>query len=551
MKNNTLYYGDNLEILRDFIPNESVDLIYLDPPFNSNRNYNVLFREESGQESEAQITAFEDTWHWNKATAWTYDEIITTSPDEIATMINAMKTFVGANQMMAYLVMMTVRLIELHRVLKPTGSLYLHCDPTASHYLKIILDTIFGAQNFRNEIVWIRTSAHANVSQKFGAVHDIIYFYSKSKHFTWNQQYLPYSDEYIKTFFDQKDSNGSRYARRDLTASMERASSGQLYSWKGITPPPSRCWAMTQNNMDELFAKGRIHFPKKEGGMPRLKLYPEDLPGIPIQDVWTDIRPLHNLTSERLGYPTQKPVELLKRILQTSSNEDDVILDAFCGCGTSIAAAQELNRRWMGIDVTHLAIALQKYRLRDAFKLVENRDYIVIGEPKDLHGARQLAEDSRYQFQWWALSLVQAIPIGSSFGSKIGKKGADRGIDGVINFMELGKDKLKRVLIQVKSGKVKSSDIRDLRGTMERENAAISVFITLEKPSPQMITEASEAGFYQAFTGAIKYPKLQIVTIEELLHGSEIKMPPRLHQNFKAAQRIPDKIKQTQPTLYE
>lgn len=197
---NTLYYGDNLAILRDLIAKESVDLIYLDPPFNSNRNYNVLFREESGLESEAQITAFEDTWHWNQATAYTYDEIINTAPDDVATLIDAMKTFVGANQMMAYLVMMTARLIELHKVLKPTGSLYLHCDPTASHYLKIILDTIFGAQNFRNEIVWIRTSAHANVSQKFGAVHDIIYFYSKSKQFKWNQQHLPYSDEYIKTF---------------------------------------------------------------------------------------------------------------------------------------------------------------------------------------------------------------------------------------------------------------------------------------------------------------------------------------------------------------
>lgn len=548
---NTLYYGDNLAILRDLIAKESVDLIYLDPPFNSNRNYNVLFREESGLESEAQITAFEDTWHWNQATAHTYDEIITTAPDDIATLINAMKTFVGANQMMAYLVMMTARLIELHRVLKPTGSLYLHCDPTASHYLKIILDTIFGAQNFRNEIVWVRTSAHANVSQKFGAVHDIIYFYSKSKQFKWNQQHSPYSDEYIKTFFDQKDSGGHRYARRDLTASMERASSGQLYSWKGITPPPSRCWAMTQEKMDEFFAKDRIHFPQKKDGMPRLKLYPEDLPGIPIQDVWTDIRPLHNLAAERLGYPTQKPVELLKRILQASSNEGDVVLDAFCGCGTSIAAAQELNRKWIGIDITHLSIALQKYRLRDAFKLIENKDYVVIGEPTDLHGAKQLAEDNRYQFQWWALSLVQAIPTGSSFGSKIGKKGADRGIDGVINFTESGKDKLRKVLIQVKSGKVKSGDIRDLRGTMDRESAAIGVFITLEKPSAQMIAEACDAGFYQTFAGAIKYPKIQILTVEELLHGAEIKMPPRLHSNFKAAQRISRKTKQTQPSLYE
>lgn len=305
----------------------------------------------------------------------------------------------------------------------------------------------------------------------------------------------------------------------------------------------------TQEKLDLLDKNGFVYWTKN--GKPRLKRFLDENAGVPVQDVIDDIQPLSSHHAERLGYPTQKPVELLKRFIESSSSEGDVILDAFCGCGTSIAAAQELNRNWIGIDITHLAIALQKYRLRDAFKLVENKDYVVIGEPKDLEGARQLATENRYQFQWWALSLVQAIPIGSSFGGKVGKKGADRGIDGVINFTELGKEKLRKVLIQVKSGKVKSGDIRDLHGTMERENAAIGVFLTLEKPSPQMITEASEAGFYQTFAGANKYPKLQIITIEELLHGVEIKMPPRLHQNFKAAQRIHKKAEQTQLNLYE
>jgi site-specific DNA-methyltransferase (adenine-specific) len=252
---NTLFYGDNLPILREHFPDECIDLIYLDPPFNSSRSYNVLFKEEGGLESDAQITAFEDTWHWNAATERTYHEMIQNSPANVARMIGALREFVGTNQMMAYLVMMATRLLELHRVLKPTGSLYLHCDPTASHYLKIILDTIFEPQNFRNEISWIRTSAHANVVQKYGAIHDVIFYYTKSNEFTWNQQYIPYNEEYIETFFDQVDSDGKRYARRDLTASMQRASSGQLYTWQGITPPPSRCWAMAKERMDELYEK--------------------------------------------------------------------------------------------------------------------------------------------------------------------------------------------------------------------------------------------------------------------------------------------------------
>jgi site-specific DNA-methyltransferase (adenine-specific) len=572
---NTLYYGDNLKILREYIKDESVDLIYLDPPFNSNRNYNVLFKDESGVEAEAQITAFEDTWHWNLAAEETYHELVIEA-DDVSKMVEAFRSFIGTNQMMAYLVMMAVRLKELHRVLKPTGSLYLHCDPTASHYLRILLDSIFGVENFRNEIVWKRTSAHANVSQKFGVIHDVIYFYSKTNQFDWNQQHLAYDDEYIATFFDQTDSDGRKYARRDLTASMQRASSGQLYTWNGITPPPSRCWAMAQDKMDGLLSQGRIHFPKKIGGMPRLKLFPEDLPGVPIQDIWDDIKPLHNLTSERLGYPTQKPVALLERIVQASSNEGDTVLDPFCGCGTTIAAAQKLNRNWIGIDVTHLSIALQKYRLKDSFGLVpigkksvpsvvadgltagipgkvgaeadlqpsataDGTDlvanYQIIGEPEDLQSAEQLATEDRYQFQWWALSLIKARPLGATAGSKAGKKGSDKGIDGVINFIDDNSGKAKRVLVQVKSGGVKSGDIRDLVGTIDRESAAIGVFITLAKPSRDMTTEAASAGFYTSEYFGNDYPRIQILTIEELLAGKEVQMPMNL-TTFKQAEKI-------------
>ena len=544
---NTLYYGDNLKVLREYIPNESVDLIYLDPPFNSNRNYNVLFKDESGIDSEAQITAFEDTWHWNHIAEQTYHDLVTEAPDNISKMVASLRDFIGNNQMMAYLVMMAARLVELHRVLKPTGSLYLHCDPTASHYLKIILDTLFGPRNFRNELIWQRTSAHANVIQKYGAVHDIIFFYSVTDKFTWNQQYTVYNEEYINTFFDQKDSNGRHYARRDLTASMDRASSGQIYTWKGITPPPSRCWAMTKENMEGLETQGRIHWPKKEGGMPRLKMYPEDLPGVPLQDVWNDVKTMHNLSTERLGYPTQKPLSLLERIIQTSSNPNDIVLDPFCGCGTAIAAAQKLDRKWIGIDITHLSIALQKYRLQEMFP---DAKFKVVGEPTDLGSAKQLAQDDRYQFQWWALSLVRAKPLGGQDGSRNGKKGSDKGIDGVINFIDDAYNKPKRVLIQVKSGHVKSGDIRDLVGTVQRENAAMGVFITLEPPSKDMTTEAISAGYYHSPGWNIDFPRIQILTIAELLKGVKVQMPLQ-HGTFKQAQKVKGDAEAAQVELFE
>ena len=542
---NTLFYGDNLKILREYIPDESVDLIYLDPPFNSSRSYNVLFKDESGREAESQIMAFDDTWHWGESAAQQYEALISSAPPHVAAMIGALRQFIGANQMMAYLVMMAGRLVELHRVLKPTGSLYLHCDPTASHYLKIILDTIFGPESFCNELIWQRTSAHANVIQKFGAVHDILLFYTKSKHYTWNQQYVPYDEEYVDTFFDQIDENGKRYARRDLTASMQRASSGQVYTWKGITPPPSRCWAMSKDKMDELETQGRIHWPKREGGMPRLKLYREDMPGNPLQDIWADIKPIHNLAAERLGYPTQKPLALLERIIQASSSPGDWVLDPFCGCGTAVAAAQKLGRRWIGIDITHLSISLQKYRLESMFPSLTVR---VVGEPEDLGAARQLAQDDRYQFQWWALSLVRAKPVGGAAGARQGKKGSDKGVDGVITFMDDRSGKAKRVLVQVKSGHVKAGDVRDLIGALQNEDAALGVFISLEAPTREMEAAAHAAGFYDSPGWGKKYPRLQLLTIEDLLKGKTANMPPTA-QTLKQAPRADKASEVKQPGL--
>jgi site-specific DNA-methyltransferase (adenine-specific) len=530
---NTLYYGDNLKVLREYLPNESIDLICLDPPFNSNRNYNVLFKDESGTDSEAQITAFEDTWHWNAIAQHTYDELRQHASDHVSKMIESLHDFIGANQMMAYLVMMAARLVELHRILKSTGSLYLHCDPTASHYLKIILDTIFGFDQCRAEIIWKRTSAHSSAN-RHGPVHDTILLYSKSSVYTWNQQYQPYDEEYIETFFHNLDANGRRWKSTDITgAGIRNGETGKI--WRGIDiTAKGRHWFVPPVELNNLDSQGLIYWPQKSDGMPRLKQYLEDMKGIPLQDIWNDIQPISAHAKERLGYPTQKPLALLERIISASSNPGDLVLDPFCGCGTTIAAAQKLGRRWIGIDITHLSIALQNYRLQEMFP---DCKFKVVGEPRDIGSARQLAQDDRYQFQWWALSLVRAKPLGGQEGSKTGKKGSDKGIDGVITFIDDAYDKSKRVLIQVKSGHVKSGDIRDLVGTVQRENAAIGVFITLEPPSRDMITEAVSAGSYHSPGWNSDYPRIQILTIADLLKGARVQMPMQ-YGTFKQSRRV-------------
>lgn len=517
---NTLYYGDNLPILRAYIADESVDLVYLDPPFNSNRSYNVLFREESGKEAAAQITAFDDTWHWNEHTAATYHELVTGGQADVAALLSALRQAIGTNQMMAYLVMMAARLAELHRVLKPTGSLYLHCDPTASHYLKIVLDAIFGAENFRNEIVWKRTTAHSS-SQKFAPIHDVLLYYGRSKHVLWNESRGDYEQEYLDKYYRFDDGDGRLYWRDNLCAAGTRNGRSGL-PWRGIDPTTKGMhWKFTIDKLEELDAEGRIYWPAA-GTMPQYKRYRDELKGKAVPDIWDDVDRINPVGSERLGYPTQKPVALLERIIAASSNPGDVVLDPFCGCGTTIAAAQKLGRRWIGIDITHLSIALLKYRLKDAYGLVERKDYDVYGEPVDFESARQLSLDDRHQFQYWAGSLVQAKPQG---GGKEAKKGSDRGIDGIITFVDDQTGKGKQILVQVKSGKVKSGDVRDLRGTVEREGAAMGVFISLEPLTAEMRREAAAAGMYTSPVNGKTFPRLQLFTVEELMAGSEVKRP--------------------------
>lgn len=528
---NRLYYGDNLEILRssDYFPSACVDLIYLDPPFNSSRSYNVLFKDESGSDSEAQITAFEDTWHWGPKAEQTYTDLVQNAPERVGQAVGALRQIVGTNQMMAYLVMMAARLVELRRVLKPSGSLYLHCDPTASHYLKIVLDTIFGGENFLNEIIWQRTAVKGDVRRKFGAVHDIILVYTKSQEYVYNVIYSLPDVEYHERFrYDDNDGRGP-YQSAPLDSPNPRPN--LTYEYKGYPPPP-KGWRVSLEVMKQLDADGRLIFPPTLNGRIRRKVYLNEQGGPKIADVWTDITPLQGASAERLGYPTQKPLSLLERIILSSSNPGDLVLDPFCGCGTSIAAAQKLGRRWVGIDITHLSIALQKYRLKDMFP---DAAFTVIGEPEDVGAARQLAQDDRYQFQWWALSLVKAKPLGGD--DKSGKKGSDKGIDGSINFIDDASGKPKRVLVQVKSGKVKSGDVRDLRGVVEREQAAIGVFISLEPATSEMTKEAATAGFYHSPGWHQDYPRIQILTIAELLAGTEIKMPPA-YGTFKQAQKV-------------
>ncbi|MDW8298356.1 MAG: DNA methyltransferase [Anaerolineae bacterium] len=549
---NQLYYGDNLTILRQHIPDESVDLIYLDPPFNSNRDYNILFKDESKRESVAQITAFEDTWHWDRVAQATYEQLVTESPiTQVSTVIAALRQVLGANQMMAYLVMMAARLVELHRVLKPTGSLYLHCDTNAATYLQMVLNAVFGPQNFRNTIVWKRSDTHNDARKRFANVSDFIFFYTKSDQYTFQPQYVPHSAQTLSDWYQylelpdgtirkmtKDERRGAELppgARRFNTADMAspKTRKNLIYEYKGY-PPPEKGWRYSREKMEQLDSEGRLLFPANPKGRIMLKRYLDEQEGAVIGNVWTDIGHLRANNRESLGYPTQKPIALLERIILASSKPGDVVLDPFCGCGTAIAAAQKLGRQWIGIDITHLAISLIKSRLSEMFP--ELGDIKTIGEPADEAGARALAQADRYQFQWWALSLVKARPVQSTSGKK-GKKGADQGIDGVINFFDDNSGKPKRVLVQVKSGKVDVSTVRDLRGTLEREGAQIAILITLEPPTSAMLREAASAGEYQHAFADERYPRLQILTIKQLVEeGARPHMPPPFG-TFKRAAR--------------
>ena len=550
MKTNVLYYGDNLDILRRYIPDESVDLVYLDPPFNSNRDYNVIFKDESGRKSDAQLLAFEDTWHWGPSAEATYTYLTNTArhdgriPSKVSTIIAALRAGIGENQMMAYLVEMTVRLVELHRVLKPTGSLYLHCDPTASHYLKLVLDAIFDVRNFVNEIIWKRSDAHNDYGQgakHLGRLHDVILSYRRSDAATFNPLYTPLSQVTTDTWYKHVEpGTGRRYNLADITGPGGAAKGNPQYEFLGIT----RYWRYSRERMQALYDQGLI-VQRKPGTVPALKRYLDESKGVALQDVWSDIDMLRGLAKgERLGWATQKPLALLERILAISSNPDDVVLDPFCGCGTALVAAQKLNRRWIGIDVTYLSIAVMRARLKDSFGLEAIE---VIGQPTEVEGARQLAQapDGRYQFQWWALNLIDAKPLGG-----VEKKGSDRGIDGSITFTDQNRE-LHTVLVSVKSGSVNSGMVRDLKGTLEREKAAIGLFITLEEPTREMHLEADTAGLFHSELWNRDYPRIQIISIRELLEeGKRPLLPPFVLPTYQQSEKITIKKAAEQGELF-
>jgi site-specific DNA-methyltransferase (adenine-specific) len=511
---NNLYFGDNLEILRNDIKSESVDLIYLDPPFNSKANYNLLFRSPNGHEPHAQITAFEDTWHWGEQAEMEFAELIQQRNTSVSEMMQSLRRFLGENDVMAYLTMMANRLLELHRVLKPTGSLYLHCDPTASHYLKVVMDGVFSQANYQNEIIWKRTTTHSD-SKTWSRVADTLFFYTKTSSFIWNVPRDQHSEEYLEAKYRYDDNDGrGLYTLDNMTSPNPRPN--MMYEWKGFAFP-EKGWRYSRETMTRLDHEGRIWYPRLASGTldttkrPRLKRYLKEMAGGVTGTIWTDIFPVNSQAQERLGYPTQKPLTLLERVIQASSNEGDTMLDPFCGCGTAIHAAQKLKRQWIGIDITHLAISLVEKRLRDAFPGIA---FEVHGTPKDFESARDLAQRDKYQFQWWACSLVNAQPYQGK------KKGADSGIDGVIYFKD-DKTIAKKIVVSVKAGEnVSVPMIRDLGHVVNRERASIGLFVTLTKPTAPMKQEAVKAGFYVNPMG-VPAPKIQILTIEGLLAGTE------------------------------
>lgn len=529
---NLLYYGDNMDVLKRHVKEASVDLVYLDPPFNSAQDYNVLFAEHDKTKAAAQIKAFGDTWRWDEAAALAFQGTVELG-GAVSQALQAFRTFLGDSDMLAYLSMMAPRLVELRRVLKETGSIYLHCDSTASHYLKILMDAVFAPVQFKNEIVWKRTGAHGS-AKRYGPVHDSILFYSRGDSYIWNPQYQDQA-EYVAQRYTYEDTKGKFYPITLHATGVRNGSSGK--PWRGIDiTAKGGHWKYTVEKLDELDAAGVIYWPAR-GSMPRLKVYAEDAKGAQLQDWWDDIPVLNSQAAERLGYPTQKPEALLERILIASSNEGDVVLDPFCGCGTAVAVAHRLKRRWIGIDITHLSINLIRHRLQAAFGEDVANSYKVLGEPVSVEDAAQLAADDPYQFQWWALGLVGARPVEQ-------KKGADKGIDGRLYFHGDQRSETEQIIFSVKAGGTSVPHVRDLRGVLDREKAAMGVLITMQEPTKPMRTEAASAGFYDSkWEAGVKHPRLQIITVGELLDGRRIDCPPlrQLAQTFKQAPRV-DKV---------
>jgi DNA modification methylase len=512
------------------MPSESVDLCYIDPPFNSQRNYNQIYSTAKRIDA-AQAQAFTDMWIWDTPAELGYREIISNEggrfQEETIELFRGLHAVLKDSSALAYLVSMTLRIVEIHRVLKPTGSFYLHCDPTASHYLKLVLDSIFGPKNFRNEVTWKRRlgmSSAVHESNRFGTCTDILLFYAKTESASFHPQYnkdLPEYQEYIRTRFTSVDESGRRYHPGDLTNPAYRPN--LVYEYKGYKPPPNG-WAISREKMEQWDSEGRLYFPPDKNGRIRRKRFADELRGMPVQNLWTDIPEINSQAQERMGYPTQKPEALLERIIKASSNEGDTVLDAYCGCGTTVAVAQKLNRQWIGIDITYQSISLIFKRLEETFGPSVLKMIKTDGIPRDYEAAEALAlrkdDRTRKEFEKWAV-----LTYSHNRAVIHQKKGADRGIDGVAYFAT-GRNETEKMVFQVKSGDVKRNDIATLKGDMEREGASLATLITLREPTKPMREEAAHSGIYHHVLTGRTIHRVQIVTVREMLeHGKRLDLP--------------------------
>lgn len=566
---NELYYGDNLDVLRRKIASDSVDLCYVDPPFNSKRNYFQIYNNQ-GSEDRAQAQAFVDTWEWGdeavEGLAYILDierlqggaagSVVWTV--QTVELLRGLEKVLGRGSLLAYLVSMTLRIVEIHRVLKPTGSFYLHCDPTASHYLKLVLDAVFCGQggDFLNEIVWKRTHSHGGAT-RFGPIHDVILYYSKSTSICWNPQFTGYTDKYLENFFRFSDERG-RYRATILTGTGPRnGSSGK--PWRGYDPTSvGRHWAIpgfmrpligktdtVQEALEKLDEIGRIIWPNKSDGVPSFKQYVDDMEGTSLQDIFDDIQPISSQAAERLGYPTQKPEALLERIIKASSNEGDVVLDAYCGCGTTVAVAQRLGRRWIGIDITFQSISLILKRLKDKYSgewpTIE-ANIRLDGVPRDLASAKALSnrkdDRTRKEFEKWAVLTY------SDNQARINeKKGADSGIDGIAYFL-INNDENGKAIFQIKSGGANRATLATLNSDRQREKAEFGFLISFDPPTKAMREEMVAAGKYKHPLLAREDDRLQVITVAEILEGKRLDLPMARTDAVKSAAALGDADKQ-------
>ncbi|MEE1652155.1 DNA methyltransferase [Brachybacterium sp. J144] len=535
MATNRLFYGDNLPVLREHIATESVDLVYLDPPFNSNRSYSVIFGEHVKRDADAnaQIQAFDDTWHWTPETDRLYRDILIEAPTSVADAMQAFRTLLGENDAMAYLVMMAPRLVELHRALKPTGSLFLHCDPTMSHYLKVLLDSIFGAVNSRNEIVWQRTGAKALQTVRLANNHDVILYYAKSDHAIWNsdEAFVPYDldalpEKTAKKYSHIEPGTGRRY-QLDNLINPNANRPNLTYEFLGVT----RVWRWTKERMQKGYEDG-IVVQTAPGRVPRVKRYLDEQRGLPLGDVWTDIWPLNSQAAERLGYPTQKPLALLERIIKLTTEPGAVILDPFCGCGTTVDAAQKLGRSWVGIDITYISIDLIIKRLQATFGQSVMDDVEVDGIPYDMQSAQRLFEKSPFDFERWAVSMLHAQPNEKQVG--------DKGIDGVRRFI-IDSQSVGKALVSVKGGKnVPPTHVRDLAGTVHNaRDAQLGVLITLNDSLTRGAQEViNTSGVWTHPANGQDFPVLQHISVRDLMAGRRPNLPTALAPYISAQRGV-------------